>query len=212
MCRFFPLREKIVDNFTSSREKAREGHVPPVIPIFPRGGPSSSREKFVEMERPLSCIIPPRVSPGQRWHVVLHKKFSQRLSKTQKRRMQRQRAVDKRQLIDVLDKTLLEKAMELEKVKEGMVPSVEKTKFGRKATNDMESMSSVDKVMDLETLLIGEISISLNCSTVPLTLPAIFKLKMPEEDLVEGEWKHPTTKKDVGRGGVTIESFEECRP
>ena len=32
--------------------------------------------------------------------------------------------------------------MKLEKVKEGMVPSVEKTKFGRKATKDIGSMSS----------------------------------------------------------------------
>ena len=37
-----------------------------------------------------------------------------------------------------------------------MVPSLEKTKFGRKATEVMESMSSVDKVMDLEALMIGE--------------------------------------------------------
>ena len=58
--------------------------------------------------------------------------------------MQRQRVVDRRQLIDVPDKTLLKEAMELEKVKEGMVPSLEKTKFGRKATKVMESMSSVD--------------------------------------------------------------------
>ena len=68
-----------------------------------------------------------------------------------------------------------EDAMELEKVKEGMVPSLEKTKFGRKATEDMESMSNVDEVMELEALMIGEIPISLNCSTVSLTLPAIFK-------------------------------------
>ena len=47
--------------------------------------------------------------------------------------------------------------MKLEKVKEGMVLSLEKTKFGRKATDDMESMSSVDEVMDLDALLIGEI-------------------------------------------------------
>ena len=37
--------------------------------------------------------------------------------------------------------------MELEKVNEGMVLRLEKTKFGRKATEDMESMSSVDEVM-----------------------------------------------------------------
>ena len=80
------------------------------------------------MERPMRCIIPPRVSPGQRWHVVQHKKFPQRLSRTRKRRIQRQRAADKMQLIDVPDKTLLEEAMKLEKVKEGMVPSVEKNK------------------------------------------------------------------------------------
>ena len=41
-----------------------------------------------------------------------------------------------------------EDAMELEKVKEGMVPNLEKTKFRRKATEDIESMSSVDEAMD----------------------------------------------------------------
>ena len=104
-----------------------------------------------------------------------HKKFPQRLSKTQKRRMQRQRAADRRQLIDVLVEIQKEDSMELEKVKEGMVPSLEKTKFGRKATKNMESMSSVDEVMDSEALMIGEIPISLNCSTVSLTLLTIFK-------------------------------------
>ena len=66
-------------------------------------------------------------------------------------------------------------AMELDNVKEGMVPSLEKTKFGRKTTEDMESMSSVDEVMDSEALMIGEIPISLNCSIFFLTLPTIFK-------------------------------------
>ena len=42
-------------------------------------------------------------------------------------------------------------SMELEKVKEGVVLSVEKTKFGRKAIEDMESMSSVDEAMDSKT-------------------------------------------------------------
>ena len=91
--------------------------------------------------------------------------------------MQRQRATDRRQLVDVPDKTLIKEAMDLEKVKEGMVPILEKTKFGRKATKDMESMSSADEVMDSETLLIGEIPISFKISIVSLTLPAIFKLK-----------------------------------
>ena len=33
-------------------------------------------------------------------------------------------------------------------MKEGMFPSLEKTKFGMKATEDMKSMSSVDEVMN----------------------------------------------------------------
>ena len=102
--------------------------------------------------------------------------------------------------------------MELEKTEEGMVPRLEKTKFGKKANEDMESMSSVDEVMNSEALLIGEIPISLNCSTVSLTWPTIFKSKKAEEDLVEVEGKHPTTEEDVGHGGVTIEFSEECRP
>ena len=152
------------DKFTSPKDMVGNK------PVFSRG-------RIVEMERPVRCIIPPKVSPGQRWHVVQHKKFPQRLSRTQKKRMQRQRANDKRQFINVLDKTLLKEAMELEKVKKGNVPSLEKTKFGRKATEDMESMSNVDEVMDLKALLIGEIPISLNCSTISLTLSTIFKSK-----------------------------------
>ena len=42
--------------------------------------------------------------------------------------------------------------MELEKVKKGMVPSLEKVKFGRKATKDMELMSSENEVMDSKAL------------------------------------------------------------
>ena len=60
-----------------------------------------SKERVVEMERSVKCVIPPRVSLGQRWHMVQHKKFPQGLSRTHKRRMQRQRATDRRQFIDV---------------------------------------------------------------------------------------------------------------
>ena len=97
-------------------------------------------------------------------------------------------------------------------MKKGMVPSLEKTKFGRKATKDMESISSIDEVMDSEALMIGEIPIYLNCSTVSLTLPTIFNSKKIEENLIEVERKHPTIKEDVGHGGVTINSSKECRP
>ena len=102
--------------------------------------------------------------------------------------------------------------MELEKVKEGMVPSLEKTKLWRKSTKDMESMSSVEEAMDSKALLIGEIPISLNCSTISLTLPTIFKSKKTEEDLVKVEGKHRAIEEDEGHSGVTIESSKECRP
>ena len=105
-----------------------------------------------------------------------------------------------------------EDAMELEKVKEGMVHSLEKTNYGRKVIEDMESISSVDEMMDPKVLMIGEISISLNCSTVSLILPNTFKSKKTEEDLVEVQGKHPTTMEGVGHGGVTIGSSKECRP
>ena len=127
-------------------------------------------------------------------------------------RMQRKIAVDRRQLIDVPMEIQDEDAMELEKVKEGMVPRLEKTKFGKKATNDMESMSRVDEVVESEALMTGEIPISVNFSIVSLTLPTIFKSKKTEENLVEVEGKHPTIEEDVCHGGVTIESSEECRP
>ena len=67
-------------------------------------------------------------------------------------------------------------------------------------------MSSVAEVMDTEALIIGEIPISLNYSTVSLTLPTIFKSKKAEEDLVEVEKKHLTTKEDEGHNGITIKS------
>ena len=146
--------------------------------------------------------------------MVQHNKFPQRLSKTFKRRMQRKRVADRRKIIDVPVEIQKEDSMELEKVKEGMVPSLEKTKFGRTVVEDMESMSSVDEVMDSKALLIGEIPISLKFSTVSLTLTTIFKSKKKtEEDLVEVEGTHPTTdEEDVGHDGVTIESSEECKP
>ena len=49
--------------------------------------PVFSRERVVEMKRPVRCIIPSMVSPDQRWHVVQYKNFPQRFSKTQKMRM-----------------------------------------------------------------------------------------------------------------------------
>ena len=135
---FLSLREKIADNFTSPRNLVGERQVSPARLVFLKGRPSSLSEEVVEKEKPVRCIIPHVVSLGQRWHVVQHKKFPYRLFKTQKKRMQRQRAVDRWQLINVPVEIQKEDAMKLENVKEGMVPILEKTKFGRKATRHME--------------------------------------------------------------------------
>ena len=75
--------------------------------MSPRDKFTSPRERVAKMDRHVRCIIPPRVFLGQRWHVVQHIKFPQRLSKTRKRRMQRQRVANRKQLIDVHDKNAL---------------------------------------------------------------------------------------------------------
>ena len=53
-------------------------------------------------------------------------------------RILRQRAVDKRQLIDVHVEIYKEDARELERVKEEMIYNSKKTKFERKDIEDME--------------------------------------------------------------------------
>ena len=100
--------------------------------------------------------------------------------------------------------------MELEEVKEGMVPSLEKTKFGRKATEDMESMSSVNEVMDSEALMLGEIPISLNCSTASLTLPTIFKSKKQRPS--RGRREAPDHRERCGPQWSYHKLSKKCRP
>ena len=58
-----------------------------------RKGMNTSRRKI-----PLRFVISPPVLPGQKWHVVQHKKFPQKLTRTQKRKIQRLRAMEKRKL------------------------------------------------------------------------------------------------------------------
>ena len=64
-----------------------------------------------------------------------------------------------------------------------------KTKFERKGTEDDESScgstKEMAKEMDLRTILISTILISLNCCTISLTLPDFFKSTEIEESLVE---------------------------
>ena len=54
------------------------------------------------------------------------------------------------------------------------MPTPKKTKFGRKAIEHDESSYGSTEEMDLGTILIGAIPISLNCSTTSLTLLDFF--------------------------------------
>ena len=69
-----------------------------------------------------------------------------------------------------------------------------KTKFGRKFTKDDESSyRSIEEMveeMDLRTILIGTIPISLKCYTLLLTFPDLFMSKEIEESLIEVEKEH----------------------
>ena len=76
---------------------------------FSKGNYVSSKERCVSQgakgmhnpsrrENASKVVVPPHVSLGQELHVVKDRKFPQKLTKTQKRRMQKQRAMVKRQL------------------------------------------------------------------------------------------------------------------
>ena len=65
------------------------------------------------------------------------------------------------------------------------MPTLKKTKSGRKAIEDDESSYESTEEMDLATILIGIIPISLKYSTISLTLLDFFTSKEIEESLVE---------------------------
>ena len=72
------------------------------------------------------------------------------------------------------------------------MPSLEKTKSIGKAIENVESIWISNEETNLGTILIGKNPISLNYSTSSLTLPAFFKSKEMEENLVEVKHKQPT--------------------
>ena len=63
--------------------------------VSPRG---RSMNDHAKRKMPPRFAISPLLSLGNECHLVKHKKFPQKLTKTQKRRIQRQRAMEKRKL------------------------------------------------------------------------------------------------------------------
>ena len=77
---------------STAREKEKNGRYPYIQGkecsskrniLFQRGkGKNTSRRKIL-----LRFVVPPPVPLEQKWHVVQHKKFPQKLTRTQKRKM-----------------------------------------------------------------------------------------------------------------------------
>ena len=91
------------------------------------------------------------------------------------------------------------------------MPSQEKTKYGGKSIENVESICSSNEETYLGTILIGTNPISLNYSTSYLTLPTFFKSKEMEEGIVEVKQKQPTTNEGWIYKGITIEPSKASR-
>ena len=92
------------------------------------------------------------------------------------------------------------------------MPSLGKTKFGRRATEDGKSICNSNKETYSGIILIGTIHISLNYSTTSLTLPAFFKSKNMEKSLVEVKEKQRIVDEGWIYKGITIKPFKGSRP
>ena len=86
-----------------------------------------------------------------------------------------------------------------------MLPSLEKTKYGGKAIENVKSIYSSNKETDLGTILIGANPISCNYSSSSPTLQTFFKLNEMEERLVEVKQKQPTTNEGCFYKGISIQ-------
>ena len=106
-------------------------------------------------------VAPSTVKPGNQWHIVEHKKFLEKLSRTQKRRLLREKAA-------------LRRKKDLEQETER-----EKPKFGRKVTEDQESIGSSDDLLEVELIegsfIVGGVHVSFSCDITSLTPPSIFR-------------------------------------
>ena len=91
------------------------------------------------------------------------------------------------------------------------MPSLEKTKCGGKATENVESICRSNEETNLGTILIGTNLFSLNYSTTSLTFLALFKLKEIEESLVKVKQKQLTADEGCIYKGIIIEPSKESK-
>ena len=104
------------------------------------------------------------------------------------------------------------KPKEAENTREEVMPTPNKAKFRGNDTEDNESSygstEEMAEKMDLGTILIDTIPISLKCSTIFLTFLDLFKSKEMEESLVEIEKEHSLAEQKYSQRVITIDSFE----
>ena len=96
-------------------------------------------------------------------------------------------------------------------LREKVMPSLDKTKYGGKATKNVESICGSNEETYLRTILIGTNLFSFNYSTSSLTFPAFFKSKEMEESLVEVKQKQPIANEGCIYKGITIEPSKESK-
>ena len=104
------------------------------------------------------------------------------------------------------------KPKEAEKLKEKVMPTLEKTKSRGKAIKNVESICSSNEETYLGTILIGTNPFFLNYSTSSLTSPAFFKSKEMEESLIKVKHKQPTVDEGCIYKGIIIEPSKESKP
>ena len=92
------------------------------------------------------------------------------------------------------------------------MPSLEKTKFGGKATENVESICSSNKETNFGNILICTNLISLNYSTNSLTLPTFFKSKEIEESLIEVKQKQPPADEGASTRGLPLNPLKKACP
>ena len=135
------------------------------------------------------------MDPSKGWQCVEHKKFPQRLTRTQKRRLQRQRVVEGKKKEQQVQDQVIQK-----------VEPVNKSKFKRKAiedpiTNMEESLGSsgsqelnfegsmeLDEDMDIDAFEIEGEPLHYGCATTSVMLPQEFMMEDVENSKFYDTW------------------------
>ncbi|KZV53197.1 hypothetical protein F511_27563 [Dorcoceras hygrometricum] len=147
-------------------------------------------------------VLPPSNEIDDMWKVARHKKFPKALTRTQKRRVLREKAAAKREL-------------------EGTI--ISKSKCCRKATEDKNGKDSEDSSSEEDTqrsrtidFYVGKFHISVDCNTCVVILPEKFKLCSEHLQRTESHGSEKQEKKKIENvedsSGVIIKGEHASKP